>query len=62
MSEYMKLVKYLNLDHETGKVTTKSAVEQYRDPILSFNDVWVVVSDFFFKNSINFCLYLKRIC
>ena len=46
MSKYMKLVKYLNLDQETGKVTTKSAVEQYKNPILSFNDVWVVVSHF----------------
>ena len=44
ISEYMRLLKYLNLDQETGKITTKSAVEKNNDPIISFNDVWVIVS------------------
>ena len=40
----MKLIKYLNLDQETGKITTTSAVEKNNGTIISFNDVWVVVS------------------
>ena len=44
ISEYKRILKYLNLDPLTGKITTKSAVEQFKDPILSFTDVWVIVS------------------
>merc|ERR1719354_1357274 len=39
----MKLIKYLDLNQETGKITIKSAVEKINDPIISFNDVWVIV-------------------
>ena len=50
ISEYRKLVKYLDLDQKTGNITTKSAVEENNEPIISFNDVWVIVSaNYLFK-------------
>jgi len=40
--KYLKITKYLNLDPNTGIVTTKSAVEKTKRSKLSFKNIWVI--------------------
>ena len=60
--KYLKINKYLNLDPNTGIITTKSAVEKTKRSKLSFKHIWVIVSNFVFWNTNNnFFFYLTLI-